>query len=120
MSPNPTVLDQLAELSSAEDFFDFLNVDYDQSVLDVCRLHIMQRMGDYLRKDDLVGASNEQVRAAARRHLERAYGDFTASSPAEEKVFKILAASAKARAGVHITLAELAASLEEDDAALAN
>ena len=120
MTSHPTVLAQLAELSSAEDFFEFLDVDYDRTVLNVCRLHIMQRMGEYIRQDDLAGMRDDEVRAVARRHLARAYGDFVASSPAEEKVFKILAASAAARAGIFISLADLVASLDDDDAAIAN
>ena len=45
-----TVLEQLAKLSSAEDYFRFLGVPYDPAVLNVARLHILRRMGDNLRK----------------------------------------------------------------------
>lgn len=83
-----TVLEQLAKLSSAEDFFHFLEVPFDPAVLRVARLHILRRMGDNMRK-----APFEQDEAKARgyfrAHLERAYRDFLNSSPIEERVFKV-------------------------------
>ncbi|MGA9823343.1 MAG: nitrogenase-stabilizing/protective protein NifW, partial [Methylocystis sp.] len=35
-----TILDDLRKLSSAEEFFDVLGVDYDPAVIRVARLHI--------------------------------------------------------------------------------
>lgn len=114
------VLDQLARLSAAEDFFDFLQVEYDQAILHVCRLHILKRMGEYLNGEDLTGKSDDEVFLAARRHLERAYADFVASSPLDEKVFKVFAASTMARAGAFVSLADLAASATGGSAPIAN
>jgi nitrogenase-stabilizing/protective protein len=86
------VLDQLGTLSSAEDFFSFLEVAYDPAVLDVVRLHILKRMGEYLRKnkDTLAEADDRAARALCGAHLERAYNDFIESTPLEERVFKVL------------------------------
>jgi nitrogenase-stabilizing/protective protein len=83
-----TVLEQLTKLSSAEDFFLFLNVPYDPAVLNVSRLHILRRMGDNLRK---AGMEPDEAKARAyfRAHLERAYEDFVRSSPIQERVFKV-------------------------------
>jgi nitrogenase-stabilizing/protective protein len=83
-----TVLEQMSRLSSAEDFFHFLDVSFDPAVLDVARLHILRRMGDNLRK---AGAEPDEARARAyfRAHLERAYEDFVCSSPIKERVFKV-------------------------------
>lgn len=83
-----TVLEQLYKLSSAEDFFRFLDVPYDPSVLNVARLHILRRMGDNLRK---AAAEPDEAKARAyfRAHLERAYLDFVHSSPIKERVFKV-------------------------------
>lgn len=83
-----TVLEQLSKLSSAEDFFRFLDVPYDPSVLNVARLHILRRMGDNLRKAS-AEVDNTKVRAYFRAHLERAYQDFLGSSPINERVFKV-------------------------------
>jgi nitrogenase-stabilizing/protective protein len=87
-----TVLDQLATLSTAEDFFNFLDIAYDPAVLDVVRLHILKRMGEYMRKnkDTLAEADEPTARALFRAHLERAYNDFIESTPLEQRVFKVL------------------------------
>jgi nitrogenase-stabilizing/protective protein len=83
-----TVLDQLSQLSSAEDFFRFLDVPYDPSVLNIARLHILRRMGDNLREAP-PEADTAKARAYFRAHLERAYQDFVRSSPMNERVFKV-------------------------------
>src|SRR5664280_3249278 len=83
-----TVLEQLSRLSSAEEFFQFLNVPYEPEVLNIARLHILKRMGDSVRgsspelDDD---ALSENFRA----HLQQAYQDFVCSTPLNERVFKV-------------------------------
>ncbi len=83
-----TVLEQLSKLSSAEDFFRFLEVPFEPAVLNVARLHILRRMGDNLRKAAFE-ADEAKARAHFRAHLERAYQDFVSSSPMDERVFKV-------------------------------
>jgi nitrogenase-stabilizing/protective protein len=83
-----TVLEQLSKLSSAEEFFHFLDVPYDPAVLNVARLHILRRMGDNLRKSTWE-PDETKARAYFRAHLERAYLDFVHSSPMKERVFKV-------------------------------
>ena len=83
-----TVLEQLSKLSSAEEFFRFLDVPYDPSVVNVARLHILRRMGDNLRKSS-PESDDVKARAFFREHLERAYQDFVSSSPISERVFKV-------------------------------
>ncbi len=85
-----TILDDLRKLSSAEDFFEALGVDYNPAVIRVARLHILRRMGEYLFSADLDGLSDEQAREACKTHLTKAYTDFVASSPIEQRVFKVL------------------------------
>ncbi|MBI1867688.1 MAG: nitrogenase stabilizing/protective protein NifW [Methylocystis sp.] len=89
-----SILDDLQKLSSAEEFFDALAVDYDPAVIRVARLHILRRMGEYLAKNNLDGA-DEAAREACRNYLARAYADFVASSPIEQRVFKVLKDAAK-------------------------
>ncbi len=83
-----TVLEQLAKLSSAEDYFRFLGVPYDPAVLNVARLHILKRMGDNLREAGME-PDEEKARAYFCSHLERAYQDFVKSTPIQERVFKV-------------------------------
>jgi nitrogenase-stabilizing/protective protein len=84
------VLDQLNKASAAEDFFALLGVDYDAKVLNVARLHILRRMGQYLVSEDLAGLSGAEVAARCKAVLEQAYNDFVVSSPINERVFKVL------------------------------
>jgi len=88
-----SLLDQLQALSSAEDFFEFLGVAYEPAVVRVARLHIMRRMGQYLRGSEVEGALEQADDAAlfalCRDHLAQAYADFVASSPIEQRVFKV-------------------------------
>lgn len=84
-----TILDQLAGLSSAEDFFTALAIPYDATVLNVARLHILRRMGTYLREAGLDGMDDDAAWQACRTYLLTAYEDFKRSSPIEERVFKV-------------------------------
>lgn len=78
--------DDLAELSSAEDFLDYFQIPYEARVVQVNRLHILQRFHDYLAKQE---AGKAPEYGAYRSWLQRAYGDFVASSAQQEKVLAV-------------------------------
>lgn len=84
------ILAQLSSASAAEEFFSLLGVDYDPKVVNVARLHILRRMGQYLAGEDFAGATDDVVAERCRAVLERAYADFVASSPIDQRVFKVL------------------------------
>jgi nitrogenase-stabilizing/protective protein len=84
------LLDRLRGLSSAEDFFSLLSVQYDPAVLQVARLHILRRMGQYLSEQTLAAMTDDAAEEASRLTLARAYQDFVDSSPLKERVFKVL------------------------------
>jgi len=85
--------DDLEELSSAEDFLDYFRVPYDPKIVQVNRLHIMQRYHDYLANGESGLAEcegNDDARSRIYRLLlERAYLDFVESDALTEKVFKV-------------------------------
>ena len=83
-----TVLEQMSKLPTAEDFFHYLNVPYDPAVLNVSRLHILRRLGEYLPKAENE-PDEEKARACYRALLQRAYDDFVRSTPIKERVFKV-------------------------------
>ena len=83
------VVEKLNQLSSAEDFFRELNVPYDPAVLNVARLNILRRMGQYLHEIP-ESCSEEERYEHARGNLLQAYLDFVHSTPLEQKVFKVL------------------------------
>ncbi|MEN9491730.1 MAG: hypothetical protein RJA63_2179 [Pseudomonadota bacterium] len=77
-------IEQMEELESAEDFLDFFTVPYDPAVVNVNRLHILQRFHDYLR-----GAGQKPEFETWRGLLARAYEDFVHSTPQAEGVFRV-------------------------------
>jgi nitrogenase-stabilizing/protective protein len=84
-----TLEEALAELSTAEDFLDHFGITYDPAVVQVNRLHILQRYHDYLANNPAPQGDDGAVRAHYRRFLELAYRDFTASDAVTEKVFAV-------------------------------
>ena len=103
------LIDQVKQLSAAEDFFDFFQVPYDRHVVEVSRLHILKRMGQYLGDQSFDGMSDDDAFLAIREVLARAYTDFTRSTPAEEKVFKVFRDQETRRAGAFVGLDTLTA-----------
>ncbi|WP_018013658.1 nitrogenase-stabilizing/protective protein NifW [Teredinibacter turnerae] len=84
--------EDMDELSSAEDFLTYFEIEFDQKVVHVNRLHIMQRYHDYLDKaGDAVAEADTQdaLKKVHKALLERAYQDFVDSDAATEKVFKV-------------------------------
>jgi nitrogenase-stabilizing/protective protein len=84
-----SILDELGKLSTAEEFFEALGVEYDPAVVRVARLHILRRMGEYLHRTGVSEASDDEARTACKDFLSKAYADFVASSPIQERVFKV-------------------------------
>ena len=84
-----SVLDDLRRLSAAEEFFRYLGVEYEPQVLNVARLHILRRMGEYLARESKSEGDEEEARAHCKAHLAAAYADFVARTPIEERVFKV-------------------------------
>ncbi len=83
------ILDTLAALSSAEQFFQTLQVPFEQSVINVSRLHILKRFREVLRSADLDGLAEYEVEAVCRAALIEAYEDFAEGRGVKTfKVFK--------------------------------
>ncbi len=80
--------DDLEELVSAEDFLDYFEIPYDQRVVQVNRLHILQRFHNYLSASRMPEGEAAQ-RAHYIQYLSRAYQDFVDSDARTEKVLKI-------------------------------
>ncbi|WP_404417691.1 nitrogenase-stabilizing/protective protein NifW [Marinospirillum sp.] len=80
----------LEELESAEDFLSFFGVDYDPSIVQVNRLHILQRFHNYLAQQQTGLPTTSEARFAFYQHLlTQAYQSFVGSSAQQEKVLKI-------------------------------
>ena len=87
-APIPT-LEALSRLSSAEEIFAYLGLEPDPQLLPVARLHILKRFGAYRAACDFTGQSEAETREGCRAALLRAEADFQASTPLQEKVFKV-------------------------------
>ncbi len=79
----------LSELSSAEDFLDYFGIDFEPAVVQVNRLHILQRFHDYLEQVDEMPDSTQARWLLHADLLKAAYQDFLVSDAATEKVFKV-------------------------------
>lgn len=99
MSPI-TLQQELSEITSAEDFLDYFEIAFDLRVVEVNRLHILQRFHDYLQQ------TNALDRADYARCLRRAYQDFVDSNALTEKVFKVFRRRATQREA-RIALADI-------------
>lgn len=83
------LLETLKSFETAEDFLEHFSVPYEQRVIDVHRLHILQRLHDRLGETDLAGMDDEALHQTFSMFLERAYQDFVVSDARTEKVFKV-------------------------------
>jgi nitrogenase-stabilizing/protective protein len=92
-------IQKLKALSSANEFLDFFGISYDERVVHVNRLHILKRFYQYLHQAKglptgtadagLSEADEIELFRRYREFLLQAYSDFTKSSAAQEKVFKV-------------------------------
>ncbi len=84
-----SLIERMRRLSSAEEFFTLLAVPYDPKVLQVARLHVLRRMSQYLADTGLEALTDDAAEEACRLALSRAYADFVASTPIEQRTFKV-------------------------------
>jgi nitrogenase-stabilizing/protective protein len=97
-----TLDDDMQDLESAEDFLDYFAVAYERSVVQVNRLHILQRFHDYMQRVALPD-DEDGKRTAYREALTAAYQDFVLSDAITEKVFKVFQAAQPRKVAVALT-----------------
>ena len=96
-----TFEEDLDDLKSAEDFLGYFGIEYDKRVVQVNRLHILQRFHDYLaRQAPNLPPEEELQRGIYRLWLERAYQDFVTSDSLTEKVFAVFQTVSKPEGGM--------------------
>ncbi|MCR4379358.1 MAG: nitrogenase-stabilizing/protective protein NifW [Rhodospirillales bacterium] len=99
--------DELSELEGAEDFLTYFEVPFDQAVVHVNRLHILQRYHDYIEAEDHPPADEAARKALYAELLSKAYQDFVASDARTEKVLQIYKAQAQAAKPAFVPLGQL-------------
>lgn len=80
--------EDMDELVSAEDFLRYFDIPFDERVVNVNRLHILQRYHDYLAKTVLPEDLEARI-DSYRALLIKAYSDFVHSDAKTEKALKI-------------------------------
>jgi nitrogenase-stabilizing/protective protein len=79
------------KIVDAEDYFKFFQLPYDQQVVNVNRLHILQKFSQYIQKIEQQNPelNQEEKLNQYRVALEKAYQVFLESTPQEQKLFKV-------------------------------
>jgi nitrogenase-stabilizing/protective protein len=100
--------DDLDDLETAEQFLDYFKIAYDQRVVNVNRLHILQRFHDYMsRETGLDDLPDDDLRQRHVQLIQRAYDDFATSDAIKEKVFKVHQEQAERQAASFVSLDSL-------------
>jgi nitrogenase-stabilizing/protective protein len=79
----------LKELSSAEDFLGYFGVAFDPAIVQVNRLHILQRFHDHLAHVEAMPEDPAERFSLHADLLAGAYSDFVRSDARTEKVFRV-------------------------------
>ena len=105
-----TLDEALEDLESAEDFLNYFGIPFDQKVVHVNRLHILQRFHNYMAKTGGLPEDEGARRSAYTALLARAYEDFVNSDAQTEKVFKVFHMNEPQTAFVPLTSISLASA----------
>lgn len=83
-------LAEFNHLVNAEEYFEFFELPYDSQLVNVNRLHILQKFATLIRSIAPESPLSEsETLDRYRVALEQAYRTFTTSSPLDEKLFKV-------------------------------
>ncbi|WP_414624699.1 nitrogenase-stabilizing/protective protein NifW [Calothrix sp. CCY 0018] len=82
---------EFKKLVDAEDYFKFFELEYDQQVVHVNRLHILQKFSKFIEEIDKNNSElkDSELLGKYREALENAYQLFIESTPQEQKLFKV-------------------------------
>nr|VFJ66743.1 MAG: nitrogenase-stabilizing/protective protein [Candidatus Kentron sp. FW] len=96
---------EMQELESTEEFLDYFGISHDRAVVQVNRLHILQRFHDYIRDTEKMPRDQDARKKVYAGLLECAYRDFVQSDARTEKVFKVF--HRENSVGTHIPLSAI-------------
>lgn len=84
-------LAEFKTIVDAEQYFEFFGLEYDQTFVNVNRLHILKKFSQYIDEiDEKFPDLNESDRLSQyKTALELAYELFQTSTPVEQKLFKV-------------------------------
>jgi nitrogenase-stabilizing/protective protein len=84
-------LAQFNQLTDAEQFFEFFELPYDANIVNVNRLHILQKFSQLIQQIDETNAELSEAEKLSQYQsaLQEAYQLFLASNSLEQKLFKV-------------------------------
>lgn len=84
-------LAQFKHLVDAEQYFEFFELPYDPQILNVNRLHILQKFSNFIRNAGLEATelSEPEILEHYCAALQQAYALFLTSNSLEQKLFKV-------------------------------
>ncbi|OCQ90395.1 nitrogenase stabilizing/protective protein [Oscillatoriales cyanobacterium USR001] len=84
-------LSDFKQLVDAEDYFKFFELTYDPQVVNVNRLHILQKFAQLVKEIDAswTGENSEDKLSLYQEALQKAYTLFLTSTSLDEKLFKV-------------------------------
>ncbi|MBW4518441.1 MAG: nitrogenase-stabilizing/protective protein NifW [Scytolyngbya sp. HA4215-MV1] len=84
-------LADFSQLVDAEQYFEFFQLPYDPQVVNVNRLHILQKFSKLIQEhtSELAGANETEKLEQYRLALQQAYDLFLTSNSLEQKLFKV-------------------------------
>lgn len=84
-------LAEFQQLTDAEQFFEFFNLPYDANVVNVNRLHILQKFSQLIRQINTTAAELSEAEKLDQYQsaLQTAYTLFVTSNSLEQKLFKV-------------------------------
>lgn len=79
------------QIVDAEEYFEFFQLPYDQKIVNVNRLHILQKFAHFIKEIDESSPelSTSEKLSKYREALFQAYQVFLESTPHEQKLFKV-------------------------------
>jgi nitrogenase-stabilizing/protective protein len=86
-----TNLSDLKKISDAEDYFRFFQLPFDQTVVNINRLHILKKFAQYMTEIDETFLNIDDAERFAKYSdaLQKAYDVFVTSNAVEQKLFKV-------------------------------
>ncbi|GAB2587085.1 nitrogenase-stabilizing/protective protein NifW [Nitrincola alkalisediminis] len=96
--------DEMQDLESAEDFLEFFEIDFVPTVVQVNRLHILQRFHNHIHAEHANLPDQPNALYNAYRHLlDQAYQSFIHSNAQQEKVLKVFNRAAPGKGFVSLS-----------------
>ncbi len=82
-------LSEFNQLTDAEQFFEFFDLPYDAKVVNINRLHILQKFSSLMKQLDEENLNETEKLNQYRSALQQSYTVFLTSNSLEQKLFKV-------------------------------